>query len=121
MECFWRLHRNRRPVRYFNQQDPPIFHLYIYPYNGLAGHYLYGTGFLEKHEKIYLGRQKKSLVLSIKNKGRKFLQPFLISKNKNIYWIVSSRIAPFFAFAPYFLSASFPSTKVMRNGPFNFS
>jgi hypothetical protein len=61
------------------------------------------------------GRQKEIPGIIYKSKGRKFLQP-LSHKNRNAYLIVLRRIAPFFPFEPYFFSASFPSTKVIRKG-----
>lgn len=65
MERLWRLYRNRSKTGNFNQQDPAIFYLHIYSYDGVACYYLYGTGFLEKYAKIYLGGKEKSLVLFI--------------------------------------------------------
>ena len=73
MECLWRLHCNRSEAGDLNQQDPPVFYLHLYSYDGLAGYHLYGAGFLEKYEKIYLGGEEKPLVLFmillIKNKA----------------------------------------------------
>lgn len=65
MECFWRLFRHRQPDGYCHQQDPPVFHVYLHPHHGLADHYLYDPGILEEYAALYLGCQKKSLVLSM--------------------------------------------------------
>jgi hypothetical protein len=70
MERIWRLYGYRRQVRNFNQQDPPVFHLYIYSHHGLACDYLHGAGVLEEYEKIYLGGKKKPMVLSVKDKRK---------------------------------------------------
>jgi hypothetical protein len=65
MERIWRLYGYRRQVRNFNQQNPPVFHLCIYSYYGLACYYLYGAGILEEYQEVYLGGEEKSLVLFI--------------------------------------------------------
>src|SRR6187399_454787 len=119
MERLWRLYRHRPQIGHCNQQDPPVFYLCFNTYDGFACYHLPGACFLEKHQEVYMGGKKESLVLSIKNKGCKFLQP-LFHKKQKCYLIVLRRIAPFFPFAPYFFSASFPSTKVILYGPVNF-
>lgn len=65
MERIWRLYRYWRQAGNFNQQNPPVFHLYIDSYYGLACHYLHGAGVLEKYEEVYLGCEEKSMVLSL--------------------------------------------------------
>jgi hypothetical protein len=60
------LYRDRRQAGHRYQQDPPVFYLYFNTYDGISGHYLPGIGFLEKYQEIYLGRKKKSLVLSLR-------------------------------------------------------
>ena len=119
MECLWRLYCHRPQVGHCHQQDPPVVYLCFNTYDGFASYYLPRACFLEKHQEVYMGSKKKSLVLSIKNKGCKFLQPLSILQKK-CYLIVSRSIAPYFPFEPYFFSAFFPSTKVIRKGPVNF-
>ena len=65
MECFWRLrcHRQQNGNRY--QQDPPVLHLYIPAYHGLANHHLHGACFLAQSAQIYHRSQAESLVLSL--------------------------------------------------------
>ena len=75
VERLWRLYCHRPPVGHRNQQDPPVFYLCFNTYDGFACYHLHGTCFLEKYQEVYMGSKKKSLVLPIKNKGCKFLQP----------------------------------------------
>ena len=82
MERLWRLYCYRPQVGHCNQQDPPVFYLCFNTYDGFASYYLPGACFLEKHQEVYMGGKKESLVLSIKNKGCKFLQPLFHKKQK---------------------------------------
>lgn len=75
MERLWRLYRNRRQAGNCIKQDPPVFYLCFDPYHGLTGHYLPRVGLLEKYQEVYLGGQKKPLVLFImllQNKSRSY-------------------------------------------------
>ena len=114
MERLWRLYCHRFEARHCNQQDPTVFYLCFNTYNGFACYYLHGIGFLEEYEKIYLGSEAESVVLPIKMKAANSYSLYLTKKNRNTYLIVSRSIAPFFPFEPYFFSASFPSTKIIR-------
>ena len=113
MERLWRLYCPGPQVWHCNQQDPPVFYLCFNTHDGFACYYLPGACFLEKHQKVYMGGKKESLVLPIKIKAANSYSLYL-TKNRNAYLIVSRSIAPFFPFEPYFFSASFPSTKVIR-------
>jgi len=78
VERLWRLYCPRPQAWHCNQQDPPVFYLCFNTHDGFACYHLPGACFLEKHQEVYMGGKKKSLVLSIKNKGCKFLQPLSI-------------------------------------------
>ena len=67
MECFWRLCSHWQPHGYCYQQDPAVFHVHFYPYDGLPHYHLHDISFLEKYEEIYLGRKAESLVLFVNN------------------------------------------------------
>jgi hypothetical protein len=82
MECLWRLYCHRLEVRHCHQQDPPVFYLCFNTHDGFASYHLYGTCLLEKHQEVYVGSKKKSLVLPIKNKGCKFIQPLIAQKTE---------------------------------------
>src|SRR6187399_1801198 len=83
MERLWRLYRHRPQIGHCNQQDPPVFYLCFYTYDGFACYHLPGARFLEKHQEVYLGDKKKSLVLSIKIKAANSRSLYLI-KNRNV-------------------------------------
>ena len=68
MECFWRLYCHRPQAGHRNQQDPPVFYLCFNTYDGFAYYHLPGACFLEKHQEVYMGDKKKSLVLPLNNK-----------------------------------------------------
>jgi len=78
MERLWRLYCHRPEAGHCNQQDPPVFYLCFNTYDGFACYHLHGTCFLEKHQEIYLGDKKKSLVLSIKVKAANSYSLYLI-------------------------------------------
>lgn len=65
MECLWRLFSYRQQDGDRCQPDPAVFYVRFYPDHGLPHHHLYGAGFLEKHAEVYLGSEKKSLVLFV--------------------------------------------------------
>lgn len=65
MECLWRLFRYRQQDGHCDRQNPSVFYVYLYPYDGVTHHHLYGTGILEKYAALYLGSQTKPLVLFI--------------------------------------------------------
>ena len=69
MECFWRLYSHWQPDGYRYKQDPAIFHVHLYPDDGLPYYYLHGIGFLEKYAEIYLGGKAKSVVLFVNSGG----------------------------------------------------
>jgi len=71
MERIWRLYCHGPQAGHCNQQDPPVFYLCFNTYDGFACYHLPRACFLEEHQEIYMGDKKKSLVLSIKNKGCK--------------------------------------------------
>ncbi len=66
MECLWRLFRYRQPDGYCTKPNPPVFYLHFIADYGFPYYYLYGTGFLEKHAKVYDVGEEKSVVLSVK-------------------------------------------------------
>ena len=78
MERLWRLYCHRFEARHCNQQDPTVFYLCFNTYNGFTCYHLHGSCFLEKHQEIYLGDKKKSLVLSIKVKAANSYSLYLI-------------------------------------------
>lgn len=65
MECFWRLFGHRQPDGHCNQQDPAIFYVCFYSYDGVTNYHLYGAGFLAQYAKVYLGSEEESLVLFV--------------------------------------------------------
>ena len=68
--------------------DPAVFYLCFNTYDGFSYYYLPGACFLEKYEEVYMGGEKKSLVLSYKIiKGCKFLQPLHLQKKYQITFI----------------------------------
>ena len=69
MECFWRLHSHRLKVGDRYQQNPAVFHVYVYTYDGLPDHHLHGIGFLEKYAEVYLGGEAESLVLLVNSES----------------------------------------------------
>jgi len=68
MERFWRLYCHRPQAGHCNEQDPPVFYLCFNTYDGFAYYHLPGTCLLEKHQEVYMGDKKKSLVLPVNNK-----------------------------------------------------
>ena len=74
MECFWCLYSHWQPDGNRYQQDPPVFYVHIPADIGFSYYYLFGAGFLEKHEEIYLGGEAEPLVLSIKKMPAGFEQ-----------------------------------------------
>jgi hypothetical protein len=67
MECVWRLYSHWRKAGNRYQQNPSIFYLHFSADDGFSHNYLYGTGFLEKYEEVYLGGEAESVVLFVKN------------------------------------------------------
>ncbi len=65
MERFRRLRRHWQPDGNRYQPHPPVFYLCVRPYDGIADHYLHGARFLEKHAKICMGGEEKSVVLPV--------------------------------------------------------
>jgi len=65
MERLWRLYRYRRQAGDRHQQDPAVFYLCFNTYNGFACYHLPRACFLEKYKKIYMGREKKPMVLFV--------------------------------------------------------
>lgn len=55
MECFRRLFCHWQPDGYCHEPYPAILYVRFHTYDGLTYYSLYGAGFLEKYEKIYLG------------------------------------------------------------------
>jgi hypothetical protein len=65
MECLRRLFSHWQQDGYCHQQDPAVFYVCFYTYDGLPYYYLYGAGFLEKYAEVYLGSKAESLVLFV--------------------------------------------------------
>ena len=65
MECLWCLFSHRQPDGHRDQQDPAVFYVRFDPDDGLPYYHLHGAGFLEKYAEVYLGSEKKSLVLFV--------------------------------------------------------
>ena len=66
MECLWGLFGHWQQDGNCHQQHPQVLYVCLYPYSRFANSYLHGTGFLAEYEKIYLGSEKESLVLSVR-------------------------------------------------------
>jgi hypothetical protein len=67
MECFWCLFGHWQPDGDCDQQNTSVFYVRFTPNDGFPHYYLYGAGFLAEYEEIYLGSEKKSLVLFVIN------------------------------------------------------
>lgn len=65
MECLRSLLGYRPAFWHCRQQDQAVFYLYFPAYGRFADHYLHGTRFLEKYEKVYPGIEEESVVLSL--------------------------------------------------------
>ena len=108
MECLWRLFSHWQPDGHCHQPDPAVLHVYIDPHDGLPHYHLYGACFLEKYAPLYLGCQKKSLVLPLKKcpdepgKFSYFIADIFCCKTPDcIYFFLGVMITtPFFPFAP---------------------
>lgn len=66
MECLWGLFGHWQQDGNCHQQHPPLFYVCLHSYNWLAYYHLHDTCFLAEYEKVYLGSEKKSLVLSVR-------------------------------------------------------
>lgn len=65
MECLWCLLGHWQQDGYRHDQNPPVFYVCLFAYNGLTHYHLYGAGFLAQYAKVYPGLKEKSLVLSL--------------------------------------------------------
>ena len=63
MECLWRLFGHWQQDGYCHQQDKAVLYVHFSPYDGFPNYYLYGAGFLAQYAEVYLGCEKKPLVL----------------------------------------------------------
>ena len=84
MECFWRVLRHWRPDGNCYKPDPAIFYVCFAADDGLSHHYLYGACLLAKHEKLYEGGEKESVVLFVKLNGQSLVvSPLAVSRLHN--------------------------------------
>ena len=70
MECLWRLFGHWQPHGHFDEQDPSVFYVHFHPYDGLPDYHLYGAGFLAQYAEVYVGSEKKSVVLFVNDELR---------------------------------------------------
>ncbi len=67
MECLWRLFSYWQPDGYCYEQNPAVFYVCFHPYDGLPDYHLHGAGFLAQYAEVYVGSEKKSVVLFVVN------------------------------------------------------
>lgn len=96
MECLWGLFRHRQPDGHCYQQDQTVLYVHFHPHYGITDHHLHDPGFLEKYAPLYLGGQKKSLVLSLTRilSIKKGLSPAQsLEYSVNFFFIAASLLA----------------------------
>lgn len=65
MERIWCLFSYWQPYGNCHQQDPAVFYVRFHSDNGVPDYYIYDPGFLAEYEEVYVGGEKKSLVLFV--------------------------------------------------------